>query len=100
MEMFNLYFSLFYYFDKYCDFKDIIFDMTEWILFANLSFQVIAQNTLNSVFVITGAVNNALAEILDHSIPVTDTDAYQDKYEALGKSVGSIVQSILGFVPM
>mmetsp|Transcript_2777 Transcript_2777/g.2609 ORF Transcript_2777/g.2609 Transcript_2777/m.2609 type:complete len:101 (+) Transcript_2777:415-717(+) len=100
MEMFNLYFKMFYSFDKYCDFKDIIYDMTEWILQANLTFQIITQNTLNSVFIITGAVNNALAEILDHSIPITDLDAYEYKYEQLGKSVGSIVQSILGFNPM
>ena len=37
LEYFNLYFSLFYYFDKYCDLKDLIFDVTEWVLFANLT---------------------------------------------------------------
>ena len=39
MEVSNTCFQLIYTFDKYCDFKDLIFDMTEWCLKEDLTLK-------------------------------------------------------------
>ena len=46
---------------------------------------------MGSVFVITGAINNGLASITDKSIEIDQLDKWFEKYELLGRSMGSIL---------
>ena len=46
---------------------------------------------MDNMFVITGAVNNGIASIMDHSIQIDDADEYFKKYQLLGKGLGAIL---------
>ena len=46
LSVMNMLFQLFYKFDKYCDLKDILYDMTEWCLTQDLTFAILSQNVL------------------------------------------------------
>ena len=65
-------YQMMYTFDKYCNLKDIIYDVTAWCLSGNLAFEMVGQNLLSKVFVITGSVNSLIAEIYDQSSDQSD----------------------------
>ena len=65
LKIVSAVYQMMYTFDKYCNLKDIIYDVTEWCLSGNLSFEMVGQNLLSKVFVITGSVNSLIAEIYD-----------------------------------
>lgn len=65
--------------------------MTEWCLGEEIGLAEVTANAMGNVFVITGAINNGIASAVDHSIPISDTQAYFIKYQGIGKSFGQIV---------
>ena len=65
LQIMSVVYQIFYGFDKYCNVKDIIYDIAEWCLTGQLSFEMIGQNLLSKVFVITGSVNSLVAEVFE-----------------------------------
>ena len=59
LEVFNALYQVVYTFDKYCDFKDIIYDFTEYTISQGVSKKELYNNVVNNIFIITGAINNA-----------------------------------------
>ncbi len=74
-----------------------MYDITEWLVSGNITFQMVTQNLLGKVFVITGAVNSAIAEMFDKSQPISDTKTYFNKYNTIGKAFGQVIAAVLAY---
>lgn len=85
-----------YEFDKYCNIKDIIYDVTEWCLTGNLSFEMVGSNLLSKVFVITGSINSLIAEVYQSSGDNDLKNAFA-RFNTIGKDFGSIFAAILAY---
>lgn len=96
MTTLSVVYQMLYGFDKYCNLKDIVYDVTEWCLSGNLSFELVGSNLMSKVFVITGSVNSLIGEIYNSSGDSDYKSAFV-RFSTIGKDFGSIFAAILAY---
>jgi hypothetical protein len=89
--------SLSLYFTKYCEYDEILYDLSVWCTTYDCTFQYMGQNLLKKVFQVT-TVANHMAEVLMGDYPEsTDFDAVEEYWANIGEDVGKLLRYATDF---